>query len=377
MGAQDPTARNAAIPWSPTSLSGLFAIMGASDMIIIMKTGTTQEGITPIVQRIEELGLRAHPIIGEGQAIVGVVGLPLPPSLDEMFEVMPGVERVVRVSKKYKLAGWDFHPQKTVIQIGDVAIGGDEVTIIAGPCSVETEEQTMASARAVKAAGAKLLRGGAYKPRTSPYEFRGLGVQGLEILAKAREETGLKIITEVMTPSDVETVGQYTDVFQIGARNCQNYLLLEEVGKANKPVMLKRGLSLLIEEWLLAAEYVMAQGNPNVILCERGIRTFENATRNTLDVSAVPVIQSMSHLPVFVDPSHAAGKRQFVSSLALAGIAAGADGLIIEVHPNPDMAMSDGAQSLDFTEFEHLMPKMSAVASAVNRKLPIPAGAAV
>ncbi len=346
-------------------------------MIIIMKTGTDQDVITPVIDRIQQLGLKAHPIIGEGQAIVGVVGLPLPPSLDEMFEVMPGVERVVRVSKKYKLAGWDFHPQKTVIQIGDVAIGGDEVTIIAGPCSVETEEQTMESARAVRAAGAKLLRGGAYKPRTSPYEFRGLGVRGLEILAKAREETGLKIITEVMTPSDVETVGQYTDVFQIGARNCQNYLLLEEVGKANKPVMLKRGLSLLIEEWLLAAEYVMAQGNPNVILCERGIRTFENATRNTLDVSAVPVIQSMSHLPVFIDPSHAAGKRAFVSSLALAGIAAGADGLMIEVHPNPDMAMSDGAQSLDFTEFADLMPKMSAIAKAVNRTLPVTSGAAV
>jgi len=359
------------------TLSGLLNIIGATNMIIIMKTGTDEAGITPVVKRIEELGLQAHPIIGEGQAIIGVVGLPLPPSLDEMFEVMPGVERVVRVSKKYKLAGWDFHPQKTVIQVGDVAIGGDEVTIIAGPCSVETEEQTMESARAVRAAGAKLLRGGAYKPRTSPYEFRGLGVQGLEILARAREETGLKIITEVMTPSDVEIVGQYTDVFQIGARNCQNYLLLEEVGKANKPVMLKRGLSLLIEEWLLAAEYVMAQGNPNVILCERGIRTFENATRNTLDVSAVPVIQSMSHLPVFVDPSHAAGKRQFVGSLALAGIAAGADGLMIEVHPNPDMAMSDGAQSLDFTEFASLMPKMSAVAKAVNRMLPLPAAAAV
>jgi 3-deoxy-7-phosphoheptulonate synthase len=344
-------------------------------MIIIMKAGVEQDVITPVIERISELGLQAHPIIGEGQAIVGVVGLPLPPSLDEMFEVMPGVERVVRVSKKYKLAGWDFHPTKTVIKIDEVAIGGDEVTIIAGPCSVETEEQTLAAAHAVKAAGAKLMRGGAYKPRTSPYEFRGLGVKGLEILARAREETGLKIITEVMTPSDVEVVGQYTDIFQIGARNCQNYLLLEEVGKAGKPVMLKRGLSLLIEEWLLAAEYVMAQGNPNVILCERGIRTFENATRNTLDVSAVPVLQSMSHLPVFIDPSHAAGKRAFVSALSFAGIAAGADGLMIEVHPNPDLAMSDGAQSLDFDEFNDLMPKASAVAAAVGRTLAVPAAA--
>lgn len=341
-------------------------------MIIIMKTNSTREVIDPVIARIEELGLQAHPIIGEKQTIVGVVGLPLPPSLDEMFETMPGVDQVVRVSKKYKLAGWDFHPEKTIITIDDVSIGGDEVTIIAGPCSVETEEQTLEAARAVKAAGAKLLRGGAYKPRTSPYEFRGLGVRGLEILATAREETGLKIITEVMTPSDVETVGKYTDVFQIGARNCQNYLLLEEVGKAGKPVMIKRGLSVLIEEWLLAAEYVMAQGNPNVILCERGIRTYENATRNTLDVSAVPVLQSMSHLPVFIDPSHAAGKRAFVPALSLAGIAAGADGLMIEVHPNPDMAMSDGAQSLNFAEFNTLMPQISAIAEAVGRSLPVP-----
>lgn len=346
-------------------------------MIIIMKSGVERDVIDPVIGRIEQLSLKAHPIFGENQTIIGVVGLPLPPSLDEMFEVMPGVEKVVRVSKKYKLVGWDFHPQKTVIQLDDVAIGGDEITIIAGPCSVESEEQTMDAARAVKAAGAKLLRGGAYKPRTSPYEFRGLGVKGLEILAQAREETGLKIITEVMTPSDVETVGKYTDIFQIGARNCQNYLLLEEVGKAGKPVMIKRGLSVLIEEWLLAAEYVMAQGNPNVILCERGIRTYETTTRNTLDVSAVPVLQSMSHLPVFIDPSHAAGKRALVPALSLAGIAAGADGLMIEVHPNPDMAMSDGAQSLNFEEFDTLMPKIAAVADAVGRTLPLPAGIAV
>jgi 3-deoxy-7-phosphoheptulonate synthase len=346
-------------------------------MIIVMKTSSSGEAIQGVVDRVEELGLVAHLSQGQDHTVIGVVGTPLPPTLDELFETMPGVEQVVRVSKKYKLAGWDFHPQKTVIRLGEVAIGGDDVTIIAGPCSVESAEQTLETARAVAAAGAKLLRGGAYKPRTSPYEFRGLGVQGLEILAQAREATGLKVITEVMTPSDVETVGQYTDIFQIGARNCQNYLLLEEVGKANKPVMLKRGLSLLIEEWLLAAEYVMAQGNPNVILCERGIRTFETATRNTLDVSAVPVLQSLSHLPVFIDPSHAAGKRPFVGALALAGVAAGADGLIIEVHPSPDHAMSDGAQSLDFAEFAALMPQLGAVAGAVGRSLPVPAAAAV
>ncbi len=346
-------------------------------MIIIMKTGSDREAIQTVVSRVEELGLKTHLSTGQERTIVGVVGLPLPPALDEMFEVLPGVERVVRVTKKFKLAGWDFHPLKTVIQIDDVAIGGDEVTIIAGPCSVESQAQTLETARAVAASGAKLLRGGAYKPRTSPYEFRGLGERGLEILAEAREVTGLKIITEVMTPADVAVVGQYTDIFQIGARNCQNYLLLEEVGKARKPVMLKRGLSLLIEEWLLAAEYVMAQGNPDVMLCERGIRTFETATRNTLDVAAVPVVQSLSHLPVFIDPSHAAGKRAFVPALSLAAVAAGADGLMVEVHPSPDHALSDGAQSLDFGEFGALMPRLQAVAEAVGRRLPVPTAGAV
>ena len=343
-------------------------------MIIVMKTGSDRATIEAVVTRVKELGLSPHLIVGEERTIVGVVGLPLPPSLDEMFEVLPGVESVVRITKKFKLAGWDFHPQKTVIELGDVKIGGDEVCIMAGPCSVESEEQTLTTAHAVAAAGAKVLRGGAFKPRTSPYEFRGLGEKGLKILAKARAETGLKIITEVMTPADVDTVGEYTDIFQIGARNSQNYLLLEEVGKAKKPVMIKRGLSMLIEEWLLSAEYVMAQGNPDVILCERGIRTYETATRNTLDVSAVAVVQSLSHLPVFIDPSHAAGKRAFVESLSLAGIAAGADGLIIEVHPSPDHAMSDGAQSLNFAQFEAAMPKISAVANAVGRTLPLAAG---
>ncbi|MBA2278395.1 MAG: 3-deoxy-7-phosphoheptulonate synthase [Chloroflexia bacterium] len=346
-------------------------------MIIVMKPGSGQELIDPVIERVRELGLNVHLSAGEERTIIGVVGLPLPPTLDEMLEVYPGVEQVVRVTKKFKLAGWDFHPNKTVFQVGEATIGGDEVTLIAGPCSVESEEQTLETARAVRAAGATLLRGGAYKPRTSPYEFRGLGERGLEILAAAREETGLGIITEVMTPGDVETVGRYTDIFQIGARNCQNYLLLEEVGKAGKPVMLKRGLSMMIEEWLLAAEYVMAQGNPDVILCERGIRTFETATRNTLDVSAVPVVQSLSHLPVFVDPSHAAGKRPFVAPLALAAVAAGADGLIVEVHPNPDHALSDGAQSLDFAEFRELTPRLAAVANAIGRSLPVPEGVSV
>ncbi len=345
-------------------------------MIIVMETNATREQVNGIVARVKALGLGAHLSEGEERTIIGVVGSPLPPSLDDELEIHSGVERVVRITKKYKLTGWDFHPQKTTIAVRDVVVGGDEVTIIAGPCSVESEEQTVSAARAVKAAGATILRGGAYKPRTSPYEFRGLGRRGLEILATAREETGMPIITEVMTPSDIEEVGEFTDIFQIGARNAQNYLLLEEVGKAGKPVMLKRGLSMLMEEWLLAAEYVMAQGNPDVILCERGIRTFESSTRNTLDVSSVPVIQGMSHLPVFIDPSHAAGKRALVPALALAGIAAGADGLMIEVHPSPDQALSDGAQSLTFDQFDELAPRIAAVAQAVGRSLPVAAGMA-
>jgi 3-deoxy-7-phosphoheptulonate synthase len=337
-------------------------------MIIVMAPGAGQGDREDVVRRVEELGLTAHVSQGEERTIVGVVGGPLPPTLDDLFEALPSVEQVIRVTKKFKLASWEFHPQKTVIDLGDgVTIGDTEVTIIAGPCSVESETQTLETARAVAAHGATVLRGGAFKPRTSPYEFRGLGERGLEILATAREVTGLKIITEVMTPADVETVGHYTDVFQIGARNSQNYLLLEEVGKARKPVMLKRGLSMLIEEWLLAAEYVMAQGNPDVILCERGIRTFETMTRNTLDAGAVVVVRSLSHLPIIVDPSHAAGKRAWVEGFALTGVAAGADGLIVEVHPSPDHAMSDGAQSLDFAQFAAMMPKVARVAEAVDR----------
>lgn len=339
-------------------------------MIIVMNTHATLEEISVVTNRVEELGLKVHLSSGEERTIIGVVGSPMPPALEELFETLPGVERVVRITKKFKLAGWDFHPQKTIIDLGSVQIGSDQVTIIAGPCSVESEEQTLSTAHAVKAQGATILRGGAYKPRTSPYEFRGLGVRGLEILAQAREETGLKIITEVMSPADCDVVGQYTDIFQIGARNAQNYLLLEEVAKHGKPVMIKRGLSMLIEEWLLAAEYIMAQGNPDVILCERGIRTFETATRNILDVSAVAVVQQLSHLPVFIDPSHAAGKRAYIESLSLAGIAAGADGLMIEVHPQPDHALSDAAQQLDFAQFAALAPKMQAVANAVGRGYP-------
>ena len=336
-------------------------------MIVVMEQNAERRHVDAIIDRVKALGLGAHPIFGEGQTIVGVVGVPLPPSLDQEFESLPGVQQVVRISKKYKLTGWDFHPEKTVISVGGVTIGGDEVTIIAGPCSVESEEQVISTARAVKAAGATILRGGAYKPRTSPYEFRGLGRRGLEILAAARAETGMPIITEVMTPADIDDVAEFTDIFQIGARNCQNFLLLEEVGKTGIPVMLKRGMSVLVEEWLMAAEYIMAQGNPNVMLCERGIRTFETYTRNTLDLNAVPVIKKLSHLPVISDPSHGTGRASLVNAVTKASIVAGADGAIVEVHPNPAKALKDGAQSLTPGAFEELMGDLRKLASVVGR----------
>lgn len=338
-------------------------------MIVIMKLGYTKEQLDRVTARIEEVGLRTHLSIGDNTAIVGVVGVPIPPELQSDLEVVDGVEEVLRVTKRYKLPSREFHPEPTRFSVRGVEIGGDEVVMIAGPCSVETPEQTIETAKASHAAGAKILRGGAFKPRTSPYEFRGLGEEGLQIMAEAREITGMPIITEVLTPSDVDLVGQYTDIFQIGARNCQNYLLLEEVGKAGKPVMLKRGMSVQIEEWLMAAEYIMAQGNPNVILCERGIRTFETYTRNTFDLNAVPVIKKLSHLPIFADPSHGTGKWYLVPPMAMAAVAAGADGLIVEVHPNPDHARSDGAQSLTFENFAKLMPQLNAVAQAVGRRV--------
>jgi 3-deoxy-7-phosphoheptulonate synthase len=301
--------------------------------------------------------------------VIGVVGSPLPDTLKEALERLPGVEEVIRVSKRYKLVSREFYPLDTVIQVRDVTIGGNEVVVIAGPCSVENERQILETARAVKAAGASMLRGGAFKPRTSPYEFRGLGEQGLKLLAKAREETGLPIVTEVLSAQHVDLVAEYADVLQIGARNCQNYLLLEAVGRAKKPVLLKRGMAVQIEEWLLAAEYIVAQGNEQVLLCERGIRTFETFTRNTLDLNAVPAVKHLSHLPIIVDPSHGTGRWFMVPAMMLAAVAAGADGLIVEVHPNPDHALSDGAQSLTPENFAAVMPKLAAVARAVGRSL--------
>jgi len=346
-------------------------------MIVIMKLGYSAEQLDRVIGRVHEAGLKTHLSVGDNTAIIGVVGVPIPPELQDDLEVVDGVEQVLRVTKRYKLPSREFHPEATRFMVRDVEVGGDEVIVIAGPCSVETPEQTLETARAVKAAGAKILRGGAFKPRTSPYEFRGLGEEGLKILVEAREETGMPIITEVLTPSDVELVEKYTDIFQIGARNCQNYLLLEEVGMSGKPVMLKRGMSVLIEEWLMAAEYIMAQGNPNVILCERGIRTFETFTRNTFDINAIPIIKRLSHLPIFADPSHATGKWYLVPATSMAAVAAGADGLILEVHPNPDHAKSDGAQSLTFENFGKLIPQLQAVAGAVGRTVAQAPAAAV
>lgn len=337
-------------------------------MIVVMKQGCPEPEITGVIHRVEELGLSGHLIRGEERTVIGVVGRTYP-EVGQMLENLPGVEEIVPISKPYKLSGRELHPQDTVVEVGDVRIGGGNLVIMAGPCSVESEEQLMATAHAVRNAGAHLLRGGAYKPRTSPYQFRGLGEDGLRMLAAARAETGLPVITEVLTPQDVDVVAQYADVLQIGARNMQNFILLEECGRSGKPVMLKRGLSGTIQEWLLSSEYILATGNRQVILCERGIRTFETATRNTMDVSAIPLVKRLSHLPVVGDPSHGTGKWYLVEPLALAAVAAGADGLIVEVHPNPDHALSDGPQSLSFANFGCLMHRVELVSNAIGRPL--------
>ncbi len=341
-------------------------------MIVVMETTASQAQVEDVIKRIEEFGFGTRIVVGAERSIIGVLGSPLPDSLQEALQLMPGVEEVVRISKRYKLVSREFHPMDSIVPVRDLEVGGNEVVVIAGPCSVENEQQILETAHGVKAAGASMLRGGAYKPRTSPYEFRGLGEIGLKLLAKAREETGLPIVTEVLSLHDVDLVAEYADVLQIGARNVQNFLLLEAVGKTDKPVLLKRGMSTQIEEWLLAAEYVMAQGNQNVILCERGIRTFETITRNTLDLAAVPVVKRLSHLPIIIDPSHGTGKWYLVPSMMLAAVAAGADGLILEVHPNPDHAMSDGGQSLNLENFAATMPKVARVAEAIGRSARTP-----
>ena len=340
-------------------------------MIVVMKTGCSQDEISHVTKRIEDIGLKAHISQGVEHTVIGVLGKVFP-ELRDALELLPGVDQVIPVSKPYKLASREFHPRDTMVKLNDVTIGGDEIVVMAGPCAIESEEQLLSTAQAVKAAGATILRGGAFKPRTSPYQFRGLGESGLKMLAEVGEETQMPIISEVMAPSDVDLVAKYVDILQIGARNMQNFILLDEVGKTKKPVLLKRGLSSNFQEWLLAAEYILSQGNEHVILCERGIRTFETYTRNTMDISAIPIIEKVSHLPIVADPSHATGKWYLVSPLALAAVAAGADGLLIEVHPNPDLALADGPQSLTFDNFRLLMSQIPTIAKARNRKLAVP-----
>ena len=340
-------------------------------MIVVMAPGAAQPDLDNIRVRIEDRGLRAQINTGAERTVIGVMGS-IPPDFKDEMELMNGVDEVIIISKPYKLASKEFHPDDTIIKVGDAVIGGPKPVIMAGPCSVEDEEQMVSTAKAVKAAGASVLRGGAFKPRTSPYSFRGMGEDGLKLLQLAKQETGLPIITEVMATADVETVAKYADILQIGARNMQNYNLLDEVGLIGKPVMVKRGLAASYEEWLLAAEYVMAGGNEQVILCERGVRGFETFTRFTLDVAAVPVIKRLSHLPIVADPSHSTGKWYLVTPVALASVAAGAHGLLIEVHPNPDQAKCDGPQSLTFENFDILMEQVNAIASV--RKHPVTTG---
>jgi 3-deoxy-7-phosphoheptulonate synthase len=338
-----------------------------------MKTGATEDQILGVQKAIRELGFKDHRIHGEERTVVAVLGH-IYPELQDELGVIDGVDSVVRISKPFKLASRDVQSQDTIVTIGNLRIGDGSVVLMAGPCSVDSEENVMEAARAVKAAGGHILRGGAFKPRSSPYAFRGHGEKALHILAAAREETGLPVITEVMDARDVDLVARFADVLQIGARNMQNFTLLDEVGRAGKPVMLKRGLSGTVEEWLLAAEYILSHGNRDVILCERGIRTFETATRNTFDVNAIPLVKKLSHLPVIGDPSHATGKWYLVEPVGLAAIAAGADGLMIEMHPNPDHALSDGAQSLTPENFAKLQSKVSKVASALGRPMAQEAG---
>jgi 3-deoxy-7-phosphoheptulonate synthase len=336
-----------------------------------MKVGSGDKEIAGVVKRIESAGLKAHVSQGVERTIIGVVGQ-IFPELEDMLEMLSGVDEVIRVSKPYKLSSREFHPLDTTVKVGGITIGGKEIVVMAGPCAVESEQQLLETARAVKAAGATILRGGAFKPSTSPYHFRGLGEPGLELLAQVKKEVGLPVITEVMSSSEVELVARYADILQIGARNMQNFNLLEEVGKTGKPVMLKRGLSATVQEWLLAAEYVLAQGNEQLMLCERGIRTFETYTRNTMDISVIPIIEKVSHLPIIADPSHGTGKWYLVIPMALAAVAAGADGIMVEVHPNPDLALKDGAQSLTFANFHQLMSQLKSVAEAVGRRLANP-----
>lgn len=339
-------------------------------MIIVMSHQASRQQTEAVIEKIRELGLKPEVSLGEDRAVVGVIGTNAY-AYREAFAHLPGIQEIIQITKPFKLASREWKPENTVVDVGGVQIGGDEAVVMAGPCSVEGIEMLLETARHVASRGAQVLRGGAFKPRTSPYSFQGLGEEGLKMLARARDETGLKVITEVITPADVDLVARYADILQIGTRNMQNYALLQEAGRAGKPVMLKRGMSSTIEEWLLAAEYILSQGNRNVILCERGIRTFEPATRFTIDINAVPLVRELSHLPVVVDPSQGTGKWSLVGPVALAAVAAGANGLIVEVHPHPDDALSDGAQSLDFAAFDGLMDGLARLTGALAKQ---PAG---
>lgn len=339
-------------------------------MIVVMSPGASKTEIENVIGRVSKAGLKAHLSEGSVRTIVGVIGeksliaeLPI--------EAMPGVEKTVGVSSSYKLVSREFQAENTVIDVNGVLVGSNDLVVMAGPCAVESWEQLICAAEAVKASGAKFLRGGAYKPRTSPYAFQGLETEGLEMLAKAREKTGLKIVTEVIDGQSASIAAEYADVLQIGSRNMQNFQLLKAVGKLDKPVLLKRGLAATIGEWLNAAEYIMNEGNYKVIFCERGIRTFEDYTRNTLDLSAVAALKSISHLPVIVDPSHGTGRWKLVAPMARAAIACGADGLMVEVHPKPEEALSDGAQSLTPENFAAMMRQLSAMSQVLDRNLPI------
>lgn len=339
-------------------------------MIIVMKAGAGKKERDEVVKRIKELGYKPHVIHGTTRDVIGAVGDERGKLVLQSIESMHGVENVVPILKPYKLASKELRIEPSVIRINDsVAIGGKKLVVMAGPCSVEGETQIMASARAVKEAGATVLRGGAFKPRTSPYSFQGLEEDGLKLLAQARAETGLPVVTEVVNPETADLVAEYADILQIGARNSQNFALLKKVGQLRKPVLLKRGMSMTIQEFLMSAEYIMSEGNQNVILCERGIRTFETATRNTLDLSAIPVLKEKTHLPVIADPSHGTGDYHYVAAMSYAAVAAGADGLIIEVHPDPERASSDGPQSLKPKKFAAMMAKLRRIAEASDRTL--------
>jgi 3-deoxy-7-phosphoheptulonate synthase len=338
-------------------------------MIVVMKQNAAPEDVEAVVKRVEDLGYKVHLSRGEARTIIGIIGADDYLIQQDTFEVLDGVEKTVRIMQPYKFASRDFVESSTKIPVKDVSVGGNKIVVMAGPCSVESREQILETAHAVKEAGGSVLRGGAFKPRSSPYSFQGLGEEGLKYLAEAREQTGLPIITEVMSTEDIELVGEYTDIFQIGARNNQNYPLLKAVGKTSKPVFLKRGISGTIQELLMGAEYILSNGNMQVMVCERGIRTYETATRNTFDINAIPVLKQLTHLPVVADPAHGTGQWEYVSPIAKAAVAAGADALMIEVHPNPSKAWSDGAQSLTFKRFDSLMKELRLIASAVGRQL--------